>query len=341
MPSPRSARPHSKVAERADRAFRSFDGLKLAGETRGEPTAPPVILLHGGGQTRHAWDATAQALADAGFCAIAIDQRGHGESDWSEASRYGLNAFAQDLVAVAKSLSERPAVVGASLGGLAGLLAEGSATEPLLSALVLVDIAPRLELPGVSRIVGFMTAHPNGFASLEEAAEAVSAYLPHRPRPNDLGGLAKNLRTGKDGRYRWHWDPAFLSGDCNINPAEFTDRMLGCSKRLSIPTLLVRGGLSDVLSEEACREFLSLVPHAEFVDVANAAHMVAGDRNDRFTQAVLPFPDVCARDEPGHSAGERGPMKEDDARRFDPRAARTIHRGGARKRGSGRTGLRR
>ena len=155
--------------------------------------------------------------------------------------------------------SARRSSARVSLGGLAGLLAEGSATEPLLSALVLVDIAPRLELPGVSRIVGFMTAHPNGFASLEEAAEAVSAYLPHRPRPNDLGGLAKNLRTGKDGRYRWHWDPAFLSGDCNINPAEFTDRMLGCSKRLSIPTLLVRGGLSDVLSEEACRGILLLV----------------------------------------------------------------------------------
>jgi pimeloyl-ACP methyl ester carboxylesterase len=159
----------------------------------------------------------------------------------------------------------------------------------LLSALVLVDVAPRLELPGVSRIVGFMTAHPDGFASLEEAAEAVSAYLPHRPRPNDLGGLAKNLRQGEDGRYRWHWDPRFLSLDPGMSQAQFTDRMLGCAQRLSIPTLLVRGGLSDVLSEEACREFLSAVPHAEFVDVANAAHMVAGDRNDRFTEAVVPF----------------------------------------------------
>jgi len=295
VPSPRSALPSSRAVEWV---FRSRDELKLVGEARGDPAAPPVILLHGGGQTRHAWDATATALAGAGFYALAIDLRGHGESDWSAASRYGLEHFADDLVSVAESFSARPALVGASLGGLAGLLAEGSATEPLLSALVLVDVAPRLELPGVSRIVGFMTAHPDGFASLEEAAEAVSAYLPNRPKPNDHGGLAKNLRAGEDGRYRWHWDPRFLARDHGFSPEQFTERMLGCAKRLSIPTLLVRGGLSDVLSEEACREFLSLVPQAEFVDVANAAHMVAGDRNDRFTAAVLPFLSRALKDEP-------------------------------------------
>jgi len=247
------------------------------------------VLLHGGGQTRHAWQGTAQALAEAGFYALAVDQRGHGESDWSPDGRYDLDSFADDLRVVASSLGDRPALVGASLGGLAAMLAEGEAQAPLLSALVLVDVAPRLELAGVARIIGFMTAHPDGFASLAEAEAAVAAYLPHRPRPKNSSGLAKNLRRGSDGRYRWHWDPRFVTRDHGITPEQFAERMQRAARGLRVPTLLVRGRASDVLSEEGSREFLDLVPHAKFVDVANAAHMVAGDRNDIFTDVVVEF----------------------------------------------------
>jgi non-heme chloroperoxidase len=263
--------------------------LQLVGDGYGDPHAPPVLLLHGGGQTRHAWASTARALGAGGFYAVALDQRGHGESEWATEGRYDLDAFAEDLRVVAHALSRRPIVVGASLGGLAALLAEGEAQAPVLSALVLVDVAPRLELPGVARIVQFMTAHPDGFPSLEAAEAAVAAYLPHRPRPRDTRGLEKNLRRGADGRYRWHWDPRFVRQEHGLTPEQFMDRMLHSASRLSLPTLLVRGRLSDVLSEEGSREFLDLVSHAEFVDVASAAHMVAGDRNDRFTEAVLDF----------------------------------------------------
>ncbi len=266
------------------------DGVTLVGDARGNPEAQAVLLLHGGGQTRHAWGGTAEALAGAGFYAVALDQRGHGESDWAKDGDYRLERFAADIRAVVTELGAPPTLVGASLGGLAALLAEGESERPELRSLVLVDVGPRLDATGVDRVIGFMKEKiDEGFATLDEAADAIAAYLPHRPRPSDTSGLSKNLRLGEDGRYRWHWDPKFMSGERHTNATSMTDRLLDASRRLTIPTLLVRGRMSDVLSEEAAREFLELVPHAELADVRGASHMVAGDRNDVFTDAVVGF----------------------------------------------------
>ncbi|MEO7095621.1 MAG: alpha/beta hydrolase [Polyangiales bacterium] len=263
-------------------------GLRLVGESRGDPAAPPVLLLHGGGQTRHAWDETAQVLAREGRRTIAVDLRGHGDSAWAADGDYTLDAFAEDIRIVARSLPTPPVIIGASLGGLTSMVAEAESPTRISSALVLVDIAPRMEPEGVAKIVGFMRASPDGFASLEEAADAIASYLPDRPRPTDLSGLAKNLRTGADGRLRWHWDPAFLGGRAPHRTSEVS-RLTDAARALRIPTLLVRGRRSDLLSEQGVEEFLHLVPGARFVDVKDAGHMVAGDRNDAFTAAILPF----------------------------------------------------
>lgn len=263
--------------------------VRLVAHAYGNPASPPVLLLHGGGQTRHAWAGTARRLADAGFHAVALDLRGHGDSDWASDGDYSIDAFASDLRAVASTFDEPPAVVGASLGGGVVLVAEGEATSPLSSAVVLVDIAHRIEMDGAMRILGFMTGRPEGFVSLEEAADAIAEYLPHRPRPTDLSGLTKNLRRGDDGRYRWHWDPALFQGHLTPASAQDPERRVLAARGLDVPTLLVRGRMSDLLSEEAAAEFLELVPHAEFVDVRDAGHMVAGDRNDVFTDAVAGF----------------------------------------------------
>lgn len=263
-------------------------GLSLAADAYGPADAPPVLLLHGGGQTRHAWGGTAAVLAAHGYRAIAIDARGHGESDWDPERRYLLDAYVEDLVHIAESFGRPPAVVGASLGGLTGLVAAGG-RGLALPALVLVDIAPQIERAGVARIYEFMSGHPDGFATLEEVADAVAAYLPHRERPRDTRGLEKNLRRGEDGRWRWRWDPAFLDVMFERRPDEDRDTTRLAATRLDVPTLLVRGRLSDLLTEEGARAFLELAPHAEYVDVSGAAHMVAGDRNDRFTGAVVDF----------------------------------------------------
>ncbi len=274
------------AAERLE--FAGEAGLRLAADAWGPPDGRPVLLLHGGGQTRHSWAATGALLGREGWRACALDLRGHGESDWAPDGRYDFAAFAADVAEAAGSFERRPAVVGASLGGIAALVAEQRAGGGLWAALVLVDIAPRIELEGAQRIIAFMNASPDGFASLEEASEAIAAYNPHRPRPRDRSGLEKNLRLGADGRYRWHWDPAFLGmrppgGDPDFGSLD------DAARALRAPTLLVRGRQSDLLSEEGARHFLELAPHARFLDVSGAGHMVAGDRNDVFTRAVADF----------------------------------------------------
>jgi pimeloyl-ACP methyl ester carboxylesterase len=275
----------------ADPRLVTFDvgPLCLVGDAYGDPSAPPVLLLHGGGQTRHAWGGTAAALASHERQAISLDLRGHGDSGWDPEADYRVETFARDLCAVARQLPSRPAVVGASLGGLAALIAQGESDTPPASAVVLVDIAPRVDPVGVVRIVEFMTGYPDGFASLEEAADAVASYVPHRPRPRDLNGLRKNLRLGSDGRYRWHWDPRFMSGERPPRASQDPERLEAAARALRVPTLLVRGRQSDVVNEDGARAFLALVPHARYVDVSGAGHMVAGDQNDPFTQAVVSF----------------------------------------------------
>jgi non-heme chloroperoxidase len=265
------------------------DGIELAADAYGDPSHPPVLLLHGGGQTRFAWGGTAAQLAADGWYAVSMDLRGHGESAWDDAGDYSVNAYVDDVRAVVPQLGTKPVLVGASLGGIASLLAEGEGDASLCAAIVLVDIAPKIEGSGALRIIQFMQGGADGFASLEEAADAVAAYLPHRARPSDLSGLAKNLRKLPDGRLRWHWDPRFLQPSHGPKPGQEPDRLRNAARRLRVPTLLVRGKLSDLLSEEGAQEFLSIVPHARFADVSDAGHMVAGDRNDRFSAAVIEF----------------------------------------------------
>jgi pimeloyl-ACP methyl ester carboxylesterase len=283
----------SKGADAKRRHFRVRvgSGIQIAADAWGGPDRRPVLLLHGGGQTRHAWGGTARTLGDAGFYAISIDLRGHGDSDWCEQGEYHPDAYVRDLRDVMKTLEEPVALVGASLGGMISMLVAGEVAPASVGALVLVDVTPKLEPEGVDRIFRFMTAHPEGFATVEEAAAAVAEFLPHRPRPSDPQGLEKNLRRGPDGRLRWHWDPRFLNREAHARRtgSAWPQRLDQAARGLKCPTLLVRGRQSDVVSEENVKHFRELVPHAEYVDVADAAHMVAGDRNDAFTTSVAEF----------------------------------------------------
>lgn len=262
-------------------------GVRIAGDAWGDPAAPLVLLQHGGGQTRHAWRGAGQKLGAAGFYAIAFDARGHGDSDWSPDGDYGQDLMVKDLVQVVAALGNRRAVlVGASMGGGTSLVAVGEEHVDA-TALVLVDVAHRLEADGVGKIQAFMRQKPEGFGSLEEVADAIAGYQPHRTRPKNLAGLVKNVRLGADGKYHWHWDPRFRPGRHDITKRQL--RLESCARNLTLPTLLVRGGLSDVLSEKGVAEFRVLCPHTEYANVTSAGHMVAGDRNDIFGNAVIEF----------------------------------------------------
>ncbi|WP_277183048.1 alpha/beta fold hydrolase [Caballeronia sp. BR00000012568055] len=277
------------------------DGIPLAGDTWGHPDGAPVVLLHGGGQTRHAWGGTGERLGRAGYFAVAYDARGHGDSGWSAHGDYSLDALAADLDCVLAALDiRRPALIGASVGGATSLVAIAE-KQVNASALILVDIVPYSEPAGVDRIRAFMTQHPDGFGSLDEVADAIADYRPSQARRRNLGGLAKNVRLGDDGRYRWHWDPKFLARP--MEPHARHARLADSARRLALPTLLVRGGSSDIVSEAGVKEFIELCPHATYVNIAQAGHMVAGDRNDLFGDAAIDF---LARQ--GGVAGTAGSM---------------------------------
>jgi non-heme chloroperoxidase len=284
------------MTEPEDRYYES-SRLRLHYAVWGDDSKPPLLLVHGSRDHARSWDFVAQRMIDR-YCVYAPDLRGHGDSEWATDGDYTLDALSGDVLAITQTFDSPPALVGASLGGIASLAAIGEhPDEEVARALVLVDVAPRIEEAGRDRIGAFMMERmESGCGSLDEVADAIQAYNPHRPRPSNLAGLEKNLRKRDDGRWYWHWDPAFISGrlggpDETRSSLVDPDRLQAAARALTVPTLLVRGRVSDLLSEEGAQEFLELVPHARLVDVTGAGHMVAGDRNDLFNDAVVGFLD--------------------------------------------------
>jgi pimeloyl-ACP methyl ester carboxylesterase len=271
-------------------------GIRLAADTFGDPDAPAVLMLHGGGQTRHAWHATATNLAEAGWRAITVDLRGHGESTHPRPPAYALEDFAADVRALTTAMADDSVVIGASLGGIASLLALTEPPAAPAAGLVLVDVAHRFQPRGGGRIVSFMEQHPDGFVNLADAAEAVAAYLPHRARPRDTTGLRHNLRCNDDGRWVWHWDPEILTQARPLiqDQARLSERLTEATTRLRQPCLLVRGADSDVLTTGIAREFTELAASATLAEVPHAGHMVAGDNNNAFTTAIRAWLDTFA-----------------------------------------------
>lgn len=269
--------------------FKGFEGVNLVADVRGSREDPPVLFMHGGGQTRHAWGKTAEAVAAQGWRTITLDLRGHGESDWAPNGDYSFTAVCADCVSVVDQLSGPPVLVGASLGGMAALLAEGTSDRTVSSGLVLVDIVPKTNPGGVQRITDFMRSGIEGFESLEDAAAAIAAYTPQRVREFNPEGLTKVLRQ-REGRWYWHWDPRILQQDrTEVVSSRFTGLLDVAMHNVRVPTMLVRGQLSDVVTKEGVDDFVARLPDVTVVEVPGAAHMIAGDQNDTFSAAVVSF----------------------------------------------------
>ncbi|MBV9349974.1 MAG: alpha/beta hydrolase [Mycobacterium sp.] len=269
-------------------------GTRIVADRLGDLRTPAVVFLHGGGQTRRSWGRAAAAVAERGWQAVTVDLRGHGESDWSQDADYRLTSFAGDVQEVLRQLPPRPVLVGASLGGFTTMLLAGEISPAIAGAVVLVDIVPNMDSSGAMRVHAFMADRvKKGFESLDEVADMIGEYNPHRPRPTDLDGLRTNLRRRGD-RWYWHWDPKFITDTASRPPSELSDvvRMNAAVTTIladNVPMLLVRGQTSDLVSQQRADEFLARFPQVEFVDVCGAGHMVAGDRNDVFADAVLDF----------------------------------------------------
>ncbi len=264
--------------------------LKLAADVWDGERNPVVLFVPGGGQTRLSWRRTAARLADRGHRVVAMDLRGHGESEWARDSDYSIDAFVADVGAVAAALPAPPVLVGASIGGIAALIAAAESRPPIARALVLVDVAPTMSDEGLDRIRAFMSAGAEGFATVEAAADAIARYLPHRARGASRR-LGNHLRVGIDGRYYWHWDPAFHAASPQRAAAGMLARMGAAADAIGIPTLLITGGRSEVVTRAAARDLANRIPGARSVEIAAAGHMVAGDDNELFDAAVERFVD--------------------------------------------------
>ena len=270
--------------------FKGHGDIKIAADVWGSNNQELVILLHGGGQTRHAWGDTGKKLAEAGYHSVALDLRGHGDSEWHADGDYSIRAYKDDLVSIINEIGKPARLVGASLGGMASLVLAGDEiNSDLCTALIMVDIGIYPDPVGSDRIVSFMLSGEKGFDSLEDVAKSISDYLPHRKKPKDLEGLKKNLRLKGDGRYYWHWDPRFIRRRPGSRDRRYFDLQLKAAEKVTIPTLLIRGALSDVVTMEDVDYFLSVISHAKFVEIENAAHMIAGDRNDIFAEEAIKF----------------------------------------------------
>lgn len=263
------------------------DGVSLALEHFDAESGNSAVFAHGFGQTRDAWSSCAAATAAAGWSSTSFDARGHGDSSWLESGAYSVDQLVSDLRLVAAQGRKPPVVIGASMGGLVGIAMAG-ADATCCRALVLVDITPRWEPAGVERILEFMRAHPQGFADLAAAADAIAAYLPHRTQRKSPQSLRRLLVESADGRLRWHWDPRMLEPIAEDGARHQAD-LLDAATRIRVPTLLISGAASDVVSEATIAEFLQLVPQARHVTVPRATHMVAGDENSQFSRLVLEF----------------------------------------------------
>lgn len=274
--------------------FQGADGLTIRADAYGRKHNPAVLFMHGGGQTRHAWGSAAEQLADDGFYAVTMDMRGHGESGWCPQGQYNIDHFVADFHQVLRQMPVHesdclPVIIGASLGGITALAGIARAAKSIARALVLVDIVPKINPQGRANIVAFMKSRPDGFISLEDAANTIAVYLPHRPRRTDLSGLKKNLRLGEDGRYYWHWDPQFMFGEQDIHTPQTRRVLQQAAAQIEVPTLLVKGSLSEIVDDDGVDDFCRSIKHGEVVEVAGAGHMVAGDVNTIFAEEVKKF----------------------------------------------------
>jgi pimeloyl-ACP methyl ester carboxylesterase len=248
---------------------------------------PPMLFLHGGGLNSHTWDLVCASLRKERHC-VALDQRGHGESEWSPEMDYGLESHIGDLDAFVDALQlERFVLVGMSLGGVNALAWAGQHSQRL-AGLVVIDTGPEIRFDGVRKIRAF-TSDATPLASVEEFIDRAMAFNPRRNRELLQRSLLHNLRQMPDGRFMWKYDQRHRG---KVDPGAYErrrQRLWSAVDTIACPTLVVRGGESDVFHDEDAERLAQRLPHGRWVRIEGAGHTVQGDNPADLLVALREF----------------------------------------------------
>ena len=267
-------------------------GMRFHFTEWGDPSAPPALLLHGGNQSSHSWDLVSLHLADR-FHVYALDQRGHGDTEWSRELDYSMEAMSADVLAfIADQGLDRPVILGHSMGGRVTL--QTILHDPTVArAAVIVDVGPELSAKG-AKVIGDFIAHNIEFDDLDEFLENVARYDRFRSREHIARTVKYNLLVRADGKYVSKVDHRRL-------PGSMREITLDAVAAIDCPVLVVRGGESDVLTADAAERFVAALPAGRLVTVPDVGHNVHGGNTPGFLAAVTPF--LTALDErPGGAA---------------------------------------
>jgi esterase len=241
----------------------------------GNKDRPPILFLHGGALTAHTWDLVCLALRDDYHC-LALDQRGHGDSDWAHDEDYSIGAQLEDTKGFVDKLGlDKFILVGMSLGAI-NSLAFAVAHPERLSHLVIIDAGPEMRRPGSSRIRDFVN-EVQETVTVEAIIEKALKFNPRRD-PNILRrSLMHNLRQQPDGTWRWKYDTRRFKAMGQTSHRDDRAKLADGLVRILCPTLVVRGGDSDVFHEEDGIRLAQRLPDGKFVTVPDAGHTVQGD----------------------------------------------------------------
>ena len=268
----------------ADRS-QSVHGMNFHYLEWGTPGQPVILMLHGGGQQAHSWDFISLPLSEQ-YHILALDQRGHGDSDWAADGDYSIEAHQADLDGFIAALGLRDFhLIGHSMGGRNSYV-WASRHPATLRSLVIVDTGPVAQSRGRNRIQNFREL-PDELDSFEEFAARVQEYT-GRSREQTLGALQYSIRQRPDGKWSWKYDK-LLRTPGRQSPAWSESQLWDAISKIDCPTLITRGGDSDIFAEETMRRMQQVIPHCAAVTIPAAGHLVAGDNPAAFLAAVQNF----------------------------------------------------
>jgi pimeloyl-ACP methyl ester carboxylesterase len=253
----------------------------------GTRTRRPIVFLHGGGLNAHTWDVVCLMLRQDYHC-VALDQRGHGDSEWEPTADYSFESQIRDIEGFVEKLAlQRPLIVGHSMGGFAAM---GYAMRhaKTMAGLVLVDVGPELSMDGAKRIREFVS-QDRVLDSVDEFVQKAMSFNPMRNPALLRRSLLHNLRQLPNGKWTWKHDPNRMSPDFNKERIARAKQIFDEVHSISCPTLVLRGDRSDVFSDDNASKFAGALPNGKWIRVPNAGHTIQGDNPRGLLDALKPF----------------------------------------------------